>query len=246
MLEAHLEAYRVIHDYYDHEIHQPVWVSIAKHMSRFTPFRKKHLPDRLAAFLRHVFFNRLCFDALTSGFLFFPGIFCENLSGSRALDFLGVNYYTRDFIRFKGICGEGGIGEIGDREHHPEFTGDINQMGWETYPEGLYDLLMDLGRYRLPVILCENGICAREDAQRERYIRGHLEALMRAKQKGVPVMGYLYWSLLDNFEWAHGYEPRFGIVHVDYQTKIRKIRPSAYVLTEICRKLGTDGTSHPD
>ncbi len=109
-------------------------------------------------------------------------------------------------------------------------------MGWEVYPDGLTNVLVSLKRYRLPVMVCENGICASQDTQRESFIRRHVAAVQKAQEQGVPIWGYLYWSFLDNFEWAEGFGPRFGIVEVNYETQERKIRPSAYVLTELCRK----------
>ena len=114
-------------------------------------------------------------------------------------------------------------------------------MGWEIYPEGLYQVLRRSRRWGIPIFVTENGICAQDDEQRERFIRDHVDAVLRAKREGVPIMGYLYWSLLDNFEWAHGFGPRFGIVEVDYKNQQRKIRPSAQVLMESCRKLGGEG-----
>ena len=106
-------------------------------------------------------------------------------------------------------------------------------MGWDIYPEGLYDLLMSLKIYNLPVFILENGICTDNDALRWDYIREHLEELHRALGQGVRVIGYIYWSLIDNFEWDKGFAPCFGLVHVDYQNYKRTIRPSAQKLAEV-------------
>lgn len=123
------------------------------------------------------------------------------------------------------------------KDHHKDQIYELNTMGWDIYPEGIYHCLKSLKKYHLPVMITENGICAVDDAQRERYIRGHLESVQRAQREGVDVSGFFYWSLLDNFEWAHGFEPRFGIVEVDYGTMERKVRKSAYVFSDLCRKL---------
>ena len=101
----------------------------------------------------------------------------------------------------------------------------------------LYRSLMSMRRFRLPVMITENGICTEDDDQRCRFIRNHLDALRRAQGK-IPIMGYLYWSLLDNFEWDKGFSPKFGIVGVDFRNFDRKVRKSAYVLADVCRKLG--------
>ena len=131
------------------------------------------------------------------------------------LDFLGVNYYTRNVVR-------GGVGEVATEgaEH--------TDMGWEVYPDGLRDLLVRLhAEYELPdLYITENGAAfpdARNngrvpDPRRIAYLDGHLDALASAIADGVPVRGYFLWSLLDNFEWAFGYSRRFGIVYVDFET----------------------------
>ena len=241
LLHAHLEAYHAIHNHYESVLRKPVAVSIAQHMTHFTPCRPNLPTDRISTFLRDRFVNHLFFEAALNGFLFFPGLFCERLPRARTLDFLGVNYYTRDFIRFAGLRDGKILGTACEKAHHKNEMGERNVMGWEVYPEGLYRTLRRLMKYHLPILITENGICAREDGQRTRFIRDHLAAVARAKAEGVPVFGYFYWSLLDNFEWAHGFEPRFGIVEVDYQNQARKVRESAQVLTECCRQLGGGG-----
>ena len=236
LLLAHQEAYHTIHGHYQ-SLGRPVWVSIAHHMTHFTPCRPGSPLDGMSVSLRNGFVNHLFFRAALTGFLFFPGLFCESLPRQRTLDFLGVNYYTRDFIRFAGFRDGKMLGLACEKSHHSKEVSELNVMGWEVYPEGFYRVLKSLERYRLPVMVTENGICAKDDEQRARFIQDHVAALARAKQEGVPVFGYFYWSLLDNFEWAHGFEPRFGIVEVDYRTQQRKIRESAQVLRESCRKL---------
>ena len=87
----------------------------------------------------------------------------------------------------------------------------------------------------MPILITENGICTADDRQRWRYIYGHLESVAKALEQGVKVIGYIYWSLLDNFEWDKGFGPRFGLVEVDYQTFERKIKPSALKFAQACR-----------
>jgi beta-glucosidase len=131
------------------------------------------------------------------------------------LDFLGINYYTRNVVR-------AGVGEVATEgaEH--------TDMGWEVYPDGLRELLARLhAGYELPdLYITENGAAfpdARSngsvpDPRRISYLEGHLAALASAIADGVPLRGYFLWSLLDNFEWAFGYSRRFGIVYVDFET----------------------------
>ena len=135
------------------------------------------------------------------------------------LDFLGVNYYTRDLVSALGA-------EPGAAER--------TAMGWEVYPQGLCDVLCRLWRdYHLPpVYVTENGaayedVRGGEDRDRVRYLGRHLGALAEAMDAGVPVRGYFVWSLLDNFEWALGYSRRFGLVYVDYET-LERIPKASY------------------
>jgi beta-glucosidase len=141
------------------------------------------------------------------------------------LDFLGINYYTRNIAIAQG-------------SYDPHSSGlELTDMGWEVYPAGLTELLTRLHRdYTLPALyITENGaaypdICEGHqvaDDARIRYLGSHMQAVAHARDAGVDVRGYFAWSLLDNFEWAHGYSKRFGIVHVDYETQARTPKASA-------------------
>jgi len=95
-------------------------------------------------------------------------------------------------------------------------------------------VLMRLKQFRLPILVTENGAYMIDDARRWDYINRHVQAVAYAMQRGVAVFGYCYWSLLDNFEWADGYGPRFGIVEVDYTTQTRRPRDSAHRYAKLC------------
>jgi beta-glucosidase len=141
------------------------------------------------------------------------------------MDFLGVNYYTRAMVS----AGLPWDVHAGGRE--------VTDMGWEVYPEGLTKLLLRLHRdYPVPpMYVKENGAAFKDslvggrvhDVQRTKYIEGHIAAVADALRQGVRMEGYMVWSLLDNFEWASGYQKRFGIVHVDYATQQRTPKDSA-------------------
>lgn len=142
------------------------------------------------------------------------------------MDYLGINYYSRSVVSAAGPWDA----RSGGRE--------ITEMGWEIYPEGLTELLLRLHRdYRVPPIyITENGGAFPDplvdgqvhDADRTRYLEQHIAAVAEAMRQGVPMKGYMVWSLLDNFEWASGYAKRFGIVHVDYETQRRTLKDSAH------------------
>jgi beta-glucosidase len=237
MLGAHTEAYRTIHRVYKNQIGTRPWVSFSQYTTHFEPCRPDFIPDRFAAACRNWLLNDLFVDAAHNGFLFFPGFFCEFLVSRGALDFIGLNYYMQNFVRFAGLFGDKLAGDVCDDAHHADKIREKNMMGWPVAPDGLYQVLKHFRKYHLPILITENGICAADDEQRVRFIQDHLRAVQYAQADGVDVRGYFYWSLLDNFEWAHGYAPRFGIVEVDYATQERKIRRSAHVLSELCRKL---------
>lgn len=107
-------------------------------------------------------------------------------------------------------------------------------MGWDIYPQGIYHALHILHRYKKPIFVAEAGLADENDAGRVAYIKTQVEAMWRAIDEGVDVRGHMYWSLLDNYEWALGFEKRFGLVAINYDTLERTVRPSAYVYKEIC------------
>ena len=233
LAHAHVHAYRVIHEESTRKGVEAK-VSLAHHTLIFSPCHSHSLPDRFSSWLRYQLFNFSLLDAFQSGWLFFPGIFTERLPAKRSLDYIGVNYYTRDFVEFQGLGIPAIFGRVCTLLHHRRKY-PRNQMGWEIYPQGLCQLFHRLKRYRLPILVTENGICVERDEQRDEFIYSHLASLAQAVKEGAPVMGYLYWSLLDNFEWAEGFVPRFGLIEVDYKTQERKVRPSALKMAELIR-----------
>jgi beta-glucosidase len=167
------------------------------------------------------------------------------------LDFLGLNYYTRvvvksdpraPFVKGKQVQPEG-------REY---------SSMWEVYPEGIYEILTRVWRdYLLPrrqagksvpeLMITENGMPVADgldfdgrvrDERRTRYLQSHIAQVHRAMQDGVPVKGYFVWSLMDNFEWALGYQPRFGLVYVDFPTQKRTIKDSGRWYADVIRNHG--------
>ncbi|MDO8496191.1 MAG: family 1 glycosylhydrolase [bacterium] len=140
-------------------------------------------------------------------------------------DFIGLNYYHMSRKPAFNL------------KHEIIPKQEINEnMKWELYPEGLYHVLKDLKKFNKPIFITENGIPDSTDKKREKFIKDHLYWVHKAIQDGVDVRGYLYWSLLDNFEWHLGYSPRFGLVEVDFSTFERRIRPSALEYAKICKE----------
>lgn len=234
LLHAHTLAYHMIHARLS-DREPPPMVGIAKHMIVFHSCNPNSWKDRLARWVRHSYFNGVVAEAFQRGHLL-PRfrLATKRTIHRRYLDFIGLNYYTRDFVHFKGWSWGKLFGEVCSLTHHRD-AGVRNSLGWEVYPEGIYECLKQLSRSKLPILVTENGMCTNDDAQRTPFIQQHLREVARAMEEGAPVFGYLYWSLLDNYEWHEGFAPRFGLVDVDYQTQARQIRPSARYLAAIAR-----------
>jgi beta-glucosidase len=150
---------------------------------------------------------------------------------SRPLDWIGINYYTRQ------ICQHDPSAPLW---HSKRIVGDRekNDLGWEIYPEGLTQVLTRVAREytKLPIYVTENGITEGDDTRRVDFYDKHLTALRATLAAGVDVRGYFAWSLLDNYEWAEGYTPRFGIVHTDYATQTRTPKGSYRAFQQMLRR----------
>jgi beta-glucosidase len=150
-------------------------------------------------------------------------------------DFLGVNYYSRWVIRGQRPEDSGERPKV---EYITELPRDaVTEMGWEVYPHGLDMILEELSRAYHPnaLLVTENGAAFPDewngdgrvaDQRRVAYLRDHVREVERAIEHGAPVVGYLVWSLIDNFEWAEGYSKRFGLIYVDFETQRRIIKDS--------------------
>jgi beta-glucosidase len=110
-------------------------------------------------------------------------------------------------------------------------------MGYERWPQALGATIRRAAEVAaVPILVTENGIATDDDAERVEFVRHALDGVLDCLADGVDVRGYFYWSALDNFEWAYGYEPRFGLVAVDRQTQARTPKPSAAFLGEVARR----------
>jgi beta-glucosidase len=216
LTSAHIKAYKLIHSIYrNNKLNQPS-VSIAKNMPAFVACRH-NIKDRLSVYLRDRFFN---FNLL------------DKLMRYRCLDFIGVNYYSRTLIEVEKWSLRNLMADVCKNNHH---SLPKNSMGWDIYPEGLYSVLLKLKKYNLPIIILENGICTDDDKLRWDFIEKHLENINLAMEEGVNVTGYIYWSLIDNYEWDKGFGERFGLIEVDYNTYQRTIRESAKKFSLVCK-----------
>jgi len=141
----------------------------------------------------------------------------------RSCDFLGVNYYLSNRV-------------YGTRIHNPD--NNLNDVQWDMQPADIqFALERVYRRYKKPILITENGLADAEDAHRKWWIMQTIIGMQSAMKYGVELMGYLHWSLIDNFEWAYGKWPRFGLVEIDYKTGERKLRPSARWFGGVIKKL---------
>ena len=146
------------------------------------------------------------------------------------VDYIGVNYYLRMLIKsgFSHPAKWALRSAEGDKK--------LSDMGWGLYPKGLYTITQGLKKYNLPILITENGIADAEDRLRAKYIKDHINEMMRSRKDGADIRGYYYWSLLDNYEWSEGYLPKFGLIAVDRKTQKRTIKPSAKEYSKIIKK----------
>ncbi len=185
-------------------------IGIAYNMTTFEPVHPNCLRERLAAKFLHAF-NNLSFYWL---------------SGWKNHDILGVNYYFHRRLD--------ATGRLWPRFQDPKETNKpVSDLGWELFPEGLGRVVRALQKYGKPILITEHGLADADDSRRPAFLQASLSSLSSAMGAGAPVIGYLHWSLMDNFEWADGFAPRFGLVEVDYATQKRTPRPSALSYKDI-------------
>ncbi len=127
------------------------------------------------------------------------------------------------------------LGRACHTSHHTD-QGVLSDIDWEVYPTGLRTVLNKFARLGVPLLISENGIATTDESLRCEFLKLHLGTLAETiEYDRVPVIGYLYWSLLDNFEWSEGFQARFGLAAVNYATQQRMPRPCAELFAQVCR-----------
>jgi beta-glucosidase len=150
----------------------------------------------------------------------------DGLSPTSGGDWLGVQYYRKNWVDPSSptLFAPPPVG-------HP-----VTQMGWAVHPDGLRQMLHRAARTGLPLYVTENGIATEDDVERVDYLETHLAAVLAAREEGVDVRGYIHWSAFDNFEWAEGYRPKFGMIGIDRADDFRRVpRPSAEAFARVAR-----------
>jgi beta-glucosidase len=235
MIQAHVTAFYVIRRL------QPVsHIGYCLNYRLFDPANFLSLLDRAAAGAQETFFNWSVLRAAETGRFNFPvKVLVPPISGAAGTrDYHGVNYYTREMVRFDpGVPGEL-FGRRFVRSETLRNDPGLDEDFGEIYPEGLYRVLRTVyrsARGNKPLYITENGFCDAVDNRRPCAILEHLAMVHRAIQEGIPVRGYFHWSLVDNFEWNNGWYARFGLIDVNPHTQERTPRRSASMFGEICR-----------
>lgn len=205
---GHKKAYRIIH-----KLTPGKMVGISQNTQTYDAFHRHSVREQLSVMIQ---------DWVTNHFFYFI------TRGHH--DFIGINYYFHHRLDADG--------ELLPHEINPvTFSKEVSDLGWEIYPEGIFDILADMSDH-LPIYITECGIATSNDDRRIRFLMQYLQEVNRAIKAGVDVRGFFYWSLLDNFEWADGFDAKFGLVEVDFATQKRTPRPSAFIYEDIIKHNG--------
>ena len=226
LFSCHAIAYRTLK-----EANPQAIVGVAKNMPVFAS-RTGSLPTRWWAGRLNWLFNELWMDGMVSGRLRWPAGRGSVPHLADSFDFVGINYYTRFYVRFPPTGGEFYYKDWGPDAQ----VGDGNYG--EVYPAGLFQVIKAAMRYGKPIYITENGLPDADDDLRPAFLLTHLREIWRAVSFNFPVMGYYHWSLVDNFEWDRGWTQRFGLYEMDPDTQARRIRPGGRLYTEICHANG--------
>ena len=217
---AHCRAYRLIHDLHPGSSTK---VGFAHHLRVFDPLHRSNPAHRALARTSAYLFQDVLTDAMLGG------RFARVLGGQPAsvtpgphYDYLGINYYSRTAV---SRLADGTFPDVA-----------VNDLGWEVHPHGVVAVARALHeRYPGPIWVTENGTCDNTDAFRARYLHEHLAAVARSS---LPFERYYHWCFVDNWEWALGEVPRFGLVALDYETQARTVKDSGRFYAEVIAERG--------
>ncbi len=215
--EVHISAYQIIH-----ALQPEAKVGTANHLRTFVPADSRNPAHRFAAWASDYLFQKVLLKAMNTGRFGFPFYQPGGVIPGRYYDFQGINYYTRSTVR-----------SLADAV---AADAPVNDLGWEIYPEGLVEACQWVYEaYPAPIYITENGTCDNTDSFRSRFIYDHLAAIAGSD---LPIERYYHWCFTDNWEWAEGEVPRFGLVELDYPTQRRTIKESGRFFADIIAERG--------
>lgn len=235
LMQAHVQAFYAIR-----RLQPGSQIGYCLHYRLFDPASPLSPLDRAVAGTQDTLFNWTALRAAETGQFPFPmnAVLSSIQGASGARDYHGINYYTRDMVRFDPAVPAELFGRRFIRPTAIRNDPGLDDNFGEIYPEGFYRVLKAVyhrTRGNKPLYITENGFSDSLDNRRPRAILEHLAMLHKALRDGVPVRGYFHWSLIDNFEWNNGWYIRFGLIEVNPQTQERTPRRSASMFGEICR-----------
>lgn len=240
LLRAHAAAYGIIK-----KGNPKALVGVTQHTREFSPYRNYAILDRIIAGKVEQAFIWDFTDAIRTGVLKVTNTDIEKpiqgLGGTQ--DFIGINYYGRFYIKSNILAPT----KFEVKNHDEQNPNEIkNELGWADFPLGMKNILLSArSKYNLPIYILESGTAqkATDDKLRQQLIVTHLAETAAAIKEGADVRGYFHWSLIDNFEWAEGFDARFGLVEIDYKSNFARKKRKSF---ETLRGVITRGISPAD
>jgi len=230
LIQTHIKLYELIYEIRKEcQFKGETMVGTAIHFRIFDGLTL--VGKKTASFVEYIFHDVIA-DGMSSGRLR-PPLTIKNMKikKGRYLDFLGVNYYTRNIVEFALDP------SLYFHKLIHDTTLDKSDLGWDIYPEGIYRICKKYYRkYKLPLFITENGISDRFDNRRPLYIVDHLAYIAKAAREGIPIERYYHWTLMDNYEWNEDESIKFGLYHWDLESQERSARKSAELYSQLCRK----------
>ena len=224
---AHAAAYHRIH-----EQQYEARVGLVIHYRDLIPERNWYPPDRLITWLISQLFHDTFPSAACSGRLKLPLSWSLIPDGKGTQDFLGLNYYTREVVRFS----PGSPRQLFSSRSLPKDAPRSETEFISHSPEGFYRAMKWALQFDIPLMITENGVDDSSGSLRPRYLAEHIHQMGQGIDQGWPIKGYFHWTLVDNFEWERGWTQKFGLWSLDRTTGQRHKRPSAELYQQICRR----------
>ncbi len=217
LAHAHITAYELIHAL---RAGKPTRVTFAVHLRVFDPANPANPVHRALARAQEFLFQEAVTEAMCTGRFRMPLRRPEGIREGRYYDALGINYYSRSWVSKIGDAARPGA--------------ELNDLGWEIYPEGLERVARWAhDRWPAPIWVTENGTADNTERFRTQFLHDHLEIVAAARSTGLPFERFYHWCFVDNWEWAEGEVPRFGIVALDYATHERTVKPSGRFYADV-------------
>ena len=229
LVRAHAIAFHTIH-----RLQPQARVGLAINTRPFLPRASWSPLDRWIARLASQVFNEFFPHAAQSGKLRFPGFSRRLPEAQGTQDYLGINYYNRDYVSANLF----NIVKSVESSSFPPGSEVSHSKMFANDPPGFFQAFKWGVKFGIPIIVTENGIEDADDLLRPRYLIQHVHQMWRAVNFNIPVKGYFHWTLVDNFEWERGWSQRFGLWELDVETQMRRKRLSADLYAEICRENG--------